>query len=62
MKNIKKFISLALALLICLTAVGCSDDGGSKQVDNKDDENVKVVRIAKAAYHEELDSWNEDQR
>lgn len=55
----KKILCLILALMLCLTAVGCSDskDGGKK---DKEDENVEVIRIAKAAYHTELDHWNQD--
>lgn len=56
----KKILSLIMALMLCLAAAGCSGDSGTKDKTDKDDENVQVIRIAKAAYHTELDSWNED--
>ena len=55
----KKLLCLIMALMLCLTAAGCGGEGDKDKTDKKD-ENVEVIRIAKAAYHTELDAWNED--
>ena len=56
----KKILALLVVLSLCFSAAGCSGDNGNGGKTNKDDANVEVIRIAKAAYHVDSDPYGED--
>lgn len=52
----KKIIAIVLSLSLLTAAVGC----GNKKSNKKENSELTEIHIAKAAYHQELDSWNDD--